>query len=74
MLTKKQRECLDHIKSYHKENRGVSPSYDELCDMMGIKAKSGVYKIVCALEARGFIKRIPGASRAITVLRDYGDE
>ena len=68
MLTKKQHELLAFI---HKRvtDTGVSPSFDEMKDALELKSKSGVHRLITALEERGFIKRLPNRARALEVLR-----
>ena len=68
MLTRKQLDCYNAIKAYKSRNFGVAPSYDELLDLLGLKSKSGVFRLVSALEERGAIKRIPNRARAIKLL------
>lgn len=68
MLTTKQKECLNLINS-RIERDGVPPSYVEMMADLGLASKSGVHRLVTALERRGFIERIPSNARAIKVLR-----
>lgn len=68
MLTKKQSELLAFLHE-RLTRSNVSPSYDEMCKELGIKSKSGVHQVICALEERGFIRRIPRRARALEVLR-----
>ncbi len=67
MLTEQQLRCYNFIKDY-KERNGIAPSYDELMDMMGLKSKSNINRLIVALEERGAIKRLPYRARAIKVL------
>lgn len=67
MLTKKQHDLLLFIDDTIK-NRGYSPSFDEMRDYMGLKSKSGVHRLVEALEKRQAIRRLPNKARAIEVL------
>ena len=67
MLTKQQLKCYNAMKDYKARN-GVIPSYDELVDLMGLKSKSGVHRMVVSMELRGAIERIPGMARAIRLL------
>lgn len=67
-LTAKQWELLDFIRAYQAENN-ISPSFDEMKDAVGLVSKSGVFRLVTALEERGHIMRIPNRARCI-VLRE----
>ncbi len=68
MLTKKQHELLAFINERISES-GVSPSFDEMKDALELKSKSGVHRLITALEERGFIRRLPNRARALEVLR-----
>ncbi len=68
MLTKKQRELLVFIDQRLTED-GVSPSFDEMKDALGLASKSGIHRLITALEERGFIRRLPHKARALEVLR-----
>jgi len=68
MLTAKQRELLVFIDGRLKEN-GVSPSFDEMREALDLKSKSGVHRLISALEERGFIRRLPNRARALEVLK-----
>lgn len=68
MLTRKQHELLMFI-SRHLNDAGVSPSFDEMKDALGLRSKSGIHRLVTALEERGFIRRLPHRARALEVLR-----
>lgn len=68
MLTKKQRELLMFISDRIKET-GVSPSFDEMKEALDLKSKSGIHRLITALEERGFIRRLPHRARALEVLR-----
>ncbi len=68
-LTFRQAEMLRFIDRYQRDNRGVSPSYQEMSDFMGISAKSGVARIIDALVERGFITRIKHRHRSIEILK-----
>ncbi len=63
MLTKKQHELLQFI-SRHIGQNGVSPSFDEMKDALDLKSKSGIHRLINALEERGFIRRLPNRARA----------
>ena len=67
MLTKKQKELLDYITLINKKN-GISPSYEEMKNRLNLKSKSGIHRIISALEERGFIRKLPNKARAIEVL------
>ena len=68
MLTAKQRELLLFIDDRLKED-GVSPSFDEMREALDLKSKSGVHRLISALEERGFIRRLPNRARALEVLK-----
>jgi len=68
MLTKKQRERLAFIEARLAAD-GVSPSFDEMREAVGLKSKSGVHRLVGGLEERGFLRRLPNRARALEVLR-----
>jgi repressor LexA len=68
MLTAKQRELLLFIDSRLKED-GVSPSFDEMREALELKSKSGVHRLISALEERGFIRRLANRARALEVLK-----
>ena len=68
MLTAKQRELLLFIDGRLKEN-GISPSFDEMREALDLKSKSGVHRLISALEERGFIRRLPNRARALEVVK-----
>lgn len=68
MLTKKQSELLRFIHERLKET-GVPPSFDEMKDALDLRSKSGIHRLILALEERGFIRRLPNRARALEVLR-----
>jgi repressor LexA len=68
MLTAKQRELLVFIDGRLKQD-GVSPSFDEMREALELKSKSGVHRLISALEERGFIRRLPNRARALEVLK-----
>ncbi len=68
MLTRKQQELLLYINRRLGED-GVSPSFDEMKDAVGLKSKSGIHRLITALEERGFIRRLPHRARALEVLK-----
>jgi len=68
MLTAKQRELLLFIDKSLKRD-GISPSFDEMREALDLKSKSGVHRLISALEERGFIRRLPNRARALEVLK-----
>jgi len=66
-LTTRMRDLLGFIKEYTAKH-GVSPSYDEMRDALGIASKSGIHRLVISLERRGHIRREPAMARTIVVL------
>jgi repressor LexA len=72
MLTRKQHELLRFIQN-RLEETGVSPSFEEMKEALDLKSKSGVHRLISALEERGFIRRLPNRARALEVLRQPED-
>jgi len=68
MLTSKQHELLLFIQSRLGDS-GVSPSFDEMREALDLKSKSGVHRLISALQERGFIRRLPNRARALEVLK-----
>lgn len=68
MLTKKQRELLLFINDRIKET-GVSPSFDEMKEALDLASKSGIHRLITALEERGFLRRLAHRARALEVLK-----
>ncbi len=68
MLTAKQRELLQFIHDRLKQS-GVSPSFDEMREALDLKSKSGVHRLISALEERQFIRRLPNRARALEVVK-----
>jgi repressor LexA len=68
MLTSKQHELLLYINERLGET-GVSPSFEEMKEALDLKSKSGVHRLISALEERGFIRRLPNRARALEVTR-----
>jgi repressor LexA len=68
MLTRKQHELLLFIHERLKES-GIPPSFDEMKDALDLASKSGIHRLITALEERGFIRRLPNRARALEVLR-----
>jgi repressor LexA len=73
MLTRKQRELLQFIQE-RLADTGISPSFDEMKDALGLKSKSGVHRLITGLEERGFIRRLPHRARALEVTRLSDDQ
>ena len=69
MLTKKQKELLSYIQKFQIKN-GVTPSYEEMKDALNLKSKSGIHRLIIALEERGFVKRLAHKARALEVIKD----
>mgnify|MGYP006389282577 CR=1 FL=1 len=72
MLTRKQHDLLHFI---HKrlQRDGVPPSFDEMKDALDLRSKSGIHRLITALEERGFIRRLPNRARALEVLKQPED-
>ncbi len=68
MLTRKQHELLMYIHERIKET-GVSPSFDEMKDALDLASKSGIHRLITALEERGFLRRLPHRARALEVTK-----
>ena len=68
MLTKKQKNLLLFINKKLRSS-GVSPSYEEMKESLNLKSKSGIHRLISALEERGFIKRLAHKARALEVLK-----
>ena len=68
MLTQKQHELLCFIDDRLKDS-GVSPSFEEMKEALGLKSKSGIHRLISALEERDFIRRLPNRARALEVLK-----
>jgi len=68
MLTRKQRDLLIFIND-RLAATGVAPSFDEMKDALGLKSKSGIHRLITALEERGFLRRLAHRARALEVLR-----
>ena len=69
MLTVKQKKLLEFINSFQKKN-GVTPSYEEMKTALDLKSKSGIHRLILALEERGFLKRLAHKARALEVIKD----
>src|ERR1700732_2038830 len=68
MLTRKQYELLRFIHERLTE-AGVPPSFDEMKEALDLRSKSGIHRLITALEERGFIRRLPNRARAIEVIK-----
>jgi repressor LexA len=68
MLTRKQHELLMFIHERMKES-GIPPSFDEMKDALDLRSKSGIHRLITALEERGFIRRLPNRARALEVIK-----
>ena len=68
VLTRKQLELLTYIESYLRKY-GAAPSFEEMKAALGLKSKSGIHRLVSALEERGFIRRLPHRARALEILK-----
>ncbi|MDB5511344.1 MAG: LexA family transcriptional regulator [Enterovirga sp.] len=68
MLTRKQNELLRFINDRLKET-GIPPSFDEMKEALALKSKSGIHRLITALEERGFIRRLPNRARALEVIK-----
>ena len=68
MLTRKQHELLRFIHERLRET-GIPPSFDEMKDALDLKSKSGIHRLITALEERGFIRRLPNRARALEVIK-----
>ena len=72
MLTAKQHELIRFIQRKLEET-GISPSFEEMKEALDLKSKSGVHRLISALEERGFIRRLPNRARALEVLKGPED-
>lgn len=68
MLTRKQHELLSFVNE-RLTSTGISPSFEEMKEALGLRSKSGVHRLITALEERGFIRRLPHRARALEVIR-----
>ena len=68
MLTRKQHELLHYINE-RLEATGISPSFEEMKDALGLRSKSGIHRLITGLEERGFIRRLPHRARALEVIK-----
>ncbi|NVE93972.1 transcriptional repressor LexA [Altererythrobacter lutimaris] len=72
MLTAKQHELIQFIQQ-RLEETGISPSFEEMKEALDLKSKSGVHRLISALEERGFIRRLPNRARALEVIKQPTD-
>lgn len=70
-LTPKQAECLAFIREYIAQH-GHSPSYDEIALALNLASKSGVFRLIKALERRGYLRRMSGIGRSIALTKQGG--
>src|SRR5512145_102759 len=68
MLTRKQHELLRFIHERLRET-GIPPSFEEMKDALDLKSKSGIHRLISALEERGFIRRLPNRARALEIMK-----
>lgn len=68
MLTPKQHKLLEFIDT-HLQGNGISPSFEEMMHAIDLKSKSGVHRLIIALEERGFLRRLPNRARALEIMR-----
>ena len=68
MLTRQQHELLRFIQQRLQED-GVPPSFDEMKEALDLRSKSGIHRLITALEERGFIRRMPTRARALEILK-----
>ena len=68
MLTQKQKKMLSVLID-HFEDHDVPPSFEELCQALDLKSKSGIHRLLTGLEERGYIRRLPNRARAIEVMK-----
>ena len=68
MLTRKQRDLLEFIHA-RVQRDGVPPSFDEMKDALDLRSKSGIHRLITALEERGFIRRLAHRARAVEILK-----
>ena len=73
MLTSKQLKLLNFLRKSFKNNK-ISPSFEEMKIALGLKSKSGIHRLVSALEERGFIKRLHNKARAIKIINENEEE
>jgi SOS-response transcriptional repressor LexA len=67
-LTRLQHAALEAIREHMTGHAGVPPSYDELAKGLGYRHRSSIHKVICQLEQRGAIRRLPGCSRSLEII------
>lgn len=67
-ITQAQAELLAFIERYQAEHKGVCPSFEEMKQALGLHSKSGVHRIVLALEERGRLRRLPNRNRSLEIV------
>ena len=72
MLTEKQHQLLSYL-IYYQAEKDITPSFDEMRAAIGLASKSGIHRLVSALEERGYIRKMPNRARAIEILRYPGN-
>jgi SOS-response transcriptional repressor LexA len=72
MLTRRQHELLTFLRD-RIERDGISPSFDEMAEALGLASKSNIFRLLLALEVRGFVRRSHRRARAVEVIRMPGD-
>lgn len=72
-MTLKQKELLDFIANYQREQGGVSPTYREMMGAMGLASTSGIRRLLDGLEVQGYIRRHPSRARTVEVVRKVGE-
>jgi SOS-response transcriptional repressor LexA len=65
-ITSRQQDCLEAVKAFRKRMHRM-PSLDEIATMLGLASRSGASSLLTQLEKRGYVKRVPGSARAITL-------
>ena len=70
MLTKKQKELFDFLKSYISNNE-ISPSFEEMKHAVNLKSKSGIHRLITSLEQRGYIRRLKHKARAMEIKKNF---
>ena len=70
MLTKKQKELFEFLKSYIAAN-DICPSFEEMKGAVNLKSKSGIHRLITSLEQRGYIKRLKHKARAMEIIKDF---
>jgi SOS-response transcriptional repressor LexA len=68
MLTARQSDLLRYLASWRDEGHGISPTYKQMQEALGLKSKAGIHRLIVSLEERGYIERIPNRARAIHVI------